>query len=108
MLEFENLLIFISRGSIFKELRASIEADFLVLAYCHQAIFIGVDNIDKVDTVLHRWSDRVVILQFDLELTLVDDLLVLNLILNKRKFFLRDVQEVIKSLFEISRTNWLL
>ncbi len=52
MLEFEDLQIFIGLSSVFKELGASIEADFLVLAYCYQPIFIAIGNIDDIDTVL--------------------------------------------------------
>ncbi len=52
VLEFEDLQIFIGMSSVFKELGASIEADFLVLAYSYQPIFIAIGNIDDIDTVL--------------------------------------------------------
>ena len=107
VLEFENFLLFIGIGSIFKELRAPIEAYLLVLAYCHQSVSIRVNNIHKVDAVLHCRSDRVVILEFDLELSLVDDLFVLSLILDKGQFVLGNVKEVNKLLLDVARIRLL-
>jgi len=76
---------------ILKELRTTIEANFLVFADSNQSLLIAIQYIDYVDAVLQSMSDWVVILKLCLELTLVDNFLILSLVLHKGDFVFGDI-----------------